>query len=115
MTHDPAPSAKKTGARGGSRREFLGAMTRGITAAALGATLETAKAAPPPNAGTFVATGDIDPRLAAYDSMMMEFMLKYRPPGAALAVSKDGRLVYARGFGFADVERREPARPLSLF
>jgi CubicO group peptidase (beta-lactamase class C family) len=115
MTHDPAPSAKKTGARGGSRREFLGAMTRGITAAALGATLETAKAAPPPNAGTFVATGDTDPRLAAYDSMMMEFMLKYRPPGAALAVSKDGRLVYARGFGFADVERREPARPLSLF
>src|SRR5580700_1693029 len=99
----------------GSRREFLGAMTRGITAAALGATLETAKAAPPPNAGTFVATGDTDPRLAAYDSMMMEFMLKYRPPGAALAVSKDGRLVYARGFGFADVERQEPARPLSLF
>jgi CubicO group peptidase (beta-lactamase class C family) len=115
MTHDLARPAMEMGARSGSRREFLGAMTCGITAAAIGAGSKTASAAGPPNDGAFVATGDADPRLAAYDSLMMDFMLKYRPPGAALAVSKDGRLVYARGFGFADVERREPARPLSLF
>ena len=32
-----------------------------------------------------------------------------------LAVAKDGRLVYARGFGYADVERHEPVQPDSLF
>jgi len=44
---------------------------------------------------------------------MTDVMRRHQPAGAALAVSKDGRLVYARGFGFADVERREPV--LSLF
>ena len=34
---------------------------------------------------------------------------------AALAVAYHGRLVYARGFGHADLERREPVRPASLF
>ncbi|MBV8837830.1 MAG: beta-lactamase family protein, partial [Alphaproteobacteria bacterium] len=38
-----------------------------------------------------------------------------RPPGAALAISKDGRLVYARGFGYADMERRQPVQPTALF
>jgi CubicO group peptidase (beta-lactamase class C family) len=32
-----------------------------------------------------------------------------------LAVAYHGRLVYARGFGHADVERQEPVRPMSLF
>jgi N-acyl-D-amino-acid deacylase len=86
-------------------------MTGGI-AAAFGVS-ETSRAAP--NSGSLVATGAVDPRLAAYDDMMMDFMQKYRPPGAALAVTKDGRLVYARGFGYADAERQEPVRPLSLF
>jgi len=106
---------KKTFAVGPSRRDFLRAMPGGIAAAALAAKFETAGAAALSNGGPFIATGDTDPRLAAYDRMMMDFMLKYRPPGAALAVSKDGRLMYARGFGFADVERQEPARPPSLF
>jgi CubicO group peptidase (beta-lactamase class C family) len=35
--------------------------------------------------------------------------------GAALAVTKDSRLVYARGFGWTDRDRREAVRPDSLF
>jgi len=35
-------------------------------------------------------------------------MREHRPPGAALAVTYQGRLVYARGFGHADVEKKEP-------
>ena len=42
-------------------------------------------------------------------------MREHQPPGAALAVAYHGRLVYARGFGYADVEKREPVRPASLF
>jgi len=36
-------------------------------------------------------------------------------PGGALAVVKDRRLVYARGYGWADRERQERATPKSLF
>ena len=55
------------------------------------------------------------PKLAAYDELMTAFMREHQPPGAALAVTYHGRLVYARGFGHADLERHEPVRPGSLF
>jgi CubicO group peptidase (beta-lactamase class C family) len=46
---------------------------------------------------------------------MIDFMNRYRPPGAPLAVTKDARLVYACGFGYADAETKTPVEPLSLF
>jgi CubicO group peptidase (beta-lactamase class C family) len=61
------------------------------------------------------ATGPVQPKLAAYDELMAAFMREHKPPGASLAVTYHGRLVYARGFGFADVEKKEPVRPGSLF
>ena len=48
-------------------------------------------------------------------SLMTAFMREHKPPGAALAVAYHGRLVYARGFGYADLEKHEPVRPASLF
>src|SRR5208282_5899873 len=60
-------------------------------------------------------TGQSNPRLTAYDQLMGNFMREHRPPGAALAVTYQGRLVYARGFGHADLEKRETVRPTSLF
>ena len=47
-------------------------------------------------------TGLADADLAAFDEMMLKFMADNQVPGAALAVAKDGKLVYARGFGHAD-------------
>jgi len=47
-------------------------------------------------------TGADDPDLASFDEMMEQFVIDHEVPGAALAVAKDGRLVYARGFGYAD-------------
>ena len=46
---------------------------------------------------------------------MARFMAENRPPGAAVAVARNGRLVYARGFGYANLETREPVQPGSLF
>ncbi|HZZ72487.1 MAG TPA: serine hydrolase domain-containing protein [Pirellulales bacterium] len=46
---------------------------------------------------------------------MRAFMAEHQPPGAALAVARSGRLVYARGFGYADRERRVPVEPNALF
>jgi len=42
-------------------------------------------------------------------------MREHKPPGAALAVTYRGRLVYARGFGHADMEKHQPVEPASLF
>src|SRR4051794_20127619 len=62
------------------------------------------RAPPPPAEKEDVpATGPADRRLASFDRMMLQF-LKGHPhvPGAALAVARDGKLVYSRGFGHAD-------------
>ena len=47
-------------------------------------------------------TGAADTDLAPFDDLMLKFMADHEVPGAALAVTKDGKLVYARGFGHAD-------------
>ncbi len=57
------------------------------------------------------STGLADPRLTSFDGMMRDFVRERGVPGATLAVSRDGRLVYARGFGYADLEAREPMQP----
>jgi N-acyl-D-amino-acid deacylase len=46
---------------------------------------------------------------------MASFIGEQKVPGAALAVTRKGRLVYARGFGFADVERQVPVARTDLF
>jgi len=46
---------------------------------------------------------------------MNRLMDRYQIPGAALAVAKDGRLVLSRGYGWADVQAKEPVQPNSLF
>ncbi len=40
---------------------------------------------------------------------------KYDIKGASVAVAKDGRLVFAKGIGYADVEAGEPVEPKHLF
>jgi CubicO group peptidase (beta-lactamase class C family) len=46
---------------------------------------------------------------------MRDTLTQYQIAGASLALAREGRLVLARGYGMADVERREPARPDALF
>ena len=61
-----------------------------------------------------VQTGQFVPGLEPYDRIVAGIMLDYRIPGAAVAVVRDGRLVYARGFGMADRLRDLPVQPDSL-
>ena len=60
-------------------------------------------------------TGQAVPDLAAYDDVMTSLMQQYQVPGAALAVVRDGRLVFARGYGYADRDLETPVQPDSLF
>jgi CubicO group peptidase (beta-lactamase class C family) len=61
------------------------------------------------------ATGTAVPGMAAYDRAMADLMAEHQIPGGAVAVVKDGRLVFARGYGLADVEAGRPVQPDSLF
>ena len=56
-----------------------------------------------------VSTGRIISELKPFDELMEEFILKNEIPGASVAVAKDGRLVYARGFGYAEVDKKKPS------
>lgn len=60
-------------------------------------------------------TGVANPSLAGFDREMLAFLAKHDIPGGALAVMREGKLIYARGYGWADVESKTPVRPDSLF
>ena len=55
------------------------------------------------------------PARRSFDREMESFMEARKVPGGALAVVKDRRLVYARGYGWADREAKIPVKPDSLF
>ena len=52
---------------------------------------------------------------APFDREVEAFMQAREVPGGALAVVKDGRLVYAKGYGWADRDKHTPVEPTSLF
>jgi N-acyl-D-amino-acid deacylase len=53
--------------------------------------------------------------LASFDQEMEQFMRAREVPGGAVAVVKNGKLVYAHGYGWADREKRQPVQAESLF
>ncbi len=60
-------------------------------------------------------TGQAVPDLASLDQVMTALMPTWSLPGGQLAVARDGRLVFNRGYGLADVDRQELVQPNSLF
>ncbi len=92
-----------------NRREFLSA----AALAAIGAVgSRSVRAVEIP--ASLPSTGKDDPALAAFDRLMLSFMQEYDVPGGSLAIGRKGRVVYARGFGYADVEHRVPFHPEAL-
>lgn len=67
---------------------------------------------PPP---TFPMTGTAVPGMASFDRIVPALMSKWGVPGAAVAVVRDGRLVLARGYGYADVDAERAVQPDALF
>jgi N-acyl-D-amino-acid deacylase len=60
-------------------------------------------------------SGAAVPGMGSYDVQVRNFMRKFSIPGGAVAVMRDGKLIYARGFGYADVENKTPVQPDALF
>ena len=62
-----------------------------------------------------LVSGKAVPELSHFDTLFRQFMAKYRVPGASFALARNGRLIYARGFGVADLASGRPVLPDSLF
>lgn len=62
-----------------------------------------------------VKSGEDVAAFASYDRHMHDFMQEHRVPGASVAVTDQGKVVFARGYGYADVATREQVDPESLF
>jgi N-acyl-D-amino-acid deacylase len=60
-------------------------------------------------------TGVDVPALSPYDQFMTGLLRQTGIPGASLAVTRNGRLVFARGYGLADRETQTPVQPDSRF
>ncbi len=106
-----------TGYREGGRSRYLVIWCREVPGKPVkeGLRLPPRSAAPPLDPAAVPSTGSTRPELASLDDLIRRFVAEHGGPGAALAVAKDGRLVYARGFGLADRETKEPVHPDSLF
>jgi N-acyl-D-amino-acid deacylase len=55
------------------------------------------------------------PLLPQFDRIMLSILETNNIPGGALAIAKDGKLVLARGYGFAIKERNVPFSPTTRF
>ena len=53
-------------------------------------------------------------KIAKVDKAVKRILSKYKIPGATIAVMKDGKLVYAGGYGFSDKTAKEKAKPETL-
>jgi CubicO group peptidase (beta-lactamase class C family) len=53
--------------------------------------------------------------LEGFDSVIDKAIKDFKVPGLAIAVVKDGQVIYARGFGQRDVEKKQPVTPGTLF
>jgi CubicO group peptidase (beta-lactamase class C family) len=63
----------------------------------------------PTNAGAFSAGQTDSADLEAFlDDMLARQLAENHIPGATVAVVKDGRLFFAKGYGYANLERRTP-------
>ncbi len=60
-------------------------------------------------------TGVDVPELAALDQLILNYMNSYQVGGLAVAITRDGRLVFAHGYGIADKSTGERVQPDSLF
>jgi CubicO group peptidase (beta-lactamase class C family) len=69
----------------------------------------------PPAQQEIPLSGAAVPGMESYDQIIASLMRKYAIPGGAVAVVRDGKLFYARGFGYADVENKTPVQPDALF
>ena len=87
-------------------------MLRHAVATLVGTLTLTLACASPPRS---VSIPDLETRLERLTEELEKQRTALHVPGMALAIVKDDELVYARGFGLADVEDEVPVTPETIF
>lgn len=103
-----------------TRRQVLTRLGSGAGGLALGTQLgapHAAAQAPPQRRLEDIVpiSGKAGPGLEPFDPSTLKIMDRHGIPGAALAIAKDGKLVLAKGYGWANVTTGEPVQPTTLF
>lgn len=111
MTH----STDQPALGGMSRRRLVQYGAATVAATSLPIQAAHAQEASPVAAGDMPVTGESVPELAAFDTLLIGALGRWQIPGGQLAIARDDRLVYNRGFGYADVEEQQAVEPDSLF
>jgi len=62
-----------------------------------------------------IASAESKGSLDGFDDFMAKAMAEFKVPGAAVAVVKDGKVVFAKGYGYRDVARKLPVTGATLF
>jgi CubicO group peptidase (beta-lactamase class C family) len=62
-----------------------------------------------------VKTGPEQESLKGIDEQVQAFMKTWKIPGGAVAVTKNGKLIYNRGFGYSDQKRTTSVLPTDVF
>jgi N-acyl-D-amino-acid deacylase len=83
----------------------LDTFVRALLAVVLSIAASAVRAGPP--------AGQVGRGLENLDELMVATVKQHKLPGAAMAICQDGRLVFARGYGFANLKTSEPMTPLS--
>jgi N-acyl-D-amino-acid deacylase len=60
-------------------------------------------------------SGPAVPGMESADRAYSSFMQRHHIPGGSAAIMKDGKILYARGFGYTDREKKSPVQPDTLF
>jgi CubicO group peptidase (beta-lactamase class C family) len=55
------------------------------------------------------------PNLNGFDGVVEQVMKEWKAPGIAVAIVKDGKIVFAQGYGYRDVQRQLKVTPDTLF
>ena len=63
---------------------------------------------------TYSQTGIYVPSMQTSDNLISNFLNSYGIQGATVAIAKDGKLVYLRAFGYADIDGQELTQPYHM-
>ncbi|MCS7364171.1 MAG: serine hydrolase [archaeon GB-1867-035] len=58
---------------------------------------------------------DFEKMMSRIENIITDLMTKTRTPGLSIAIVKDGKLLYAKGFGARNLEENLPATPHTLY
>jgi N-acyl-D-amino-acid deacylase len=96
-------------------RTGFAAVCAGLAVLVLGVVPGSGQEPEPAPGIKYPTTGKAHPALEPIDTAILTAMSRHGIPGGSLAVTKDGKLIYARGYGWANLATREAVKPDTAF